>query len=154
MKYYSILILQFFLLIFSFSCGDSGIKITDAWIREVPPGVKMAALYMKIENNGSKGDKLLFLDSSICRIAEIHNTAVNKDGIAKMERLESLEIPARNTVNFAPGDLHIMLIDLRADIKNGDEIDIDLRFERSGSKTVKAVVRGFDSSEENTHNHQ
>lgn len=127
-------------------CGNSGLEVSNAWIREVPPGIETTALYLDIKNNGKESDVLLSVESDIAGSVEIHRTSVNKDGISYMEKLGSVKIPASGSVSLEPGGIHIMLIGLTQKIKSGDKVDIVMVFEKSGRKKVSASVRGLDNS--------
>ena len=58
----------------------------------------------------------------------------------EMRQLESLELPAKQTVKLEPGGLHIMLLDLKNPLKLGDKVPLRLTLQRAGhSKTVVEV---------------
>ena len=58
----------------------------------------------------------------------------------EMRQLESLELPAKQTVKLEPGGLHIMLLDLKKSLKRGDKVPLRLTLQRTDrSKTVLEV---------------
>jgi len=58
----------------------------------------------------------------------------------EMRQLESLELPAKQTVKLEPGGLHIMLLDLKNPLKSGDKVPLRLTLQRADrSKTVVEV---------------
>ncbi len=58
----------------------------------------------------------------------------------EMRQLESLELPAKQTVKLEPGGLHIMLLDLKSPLKLGDKVPLRLTLQRADrSKTVVEV---------------
>lgn len=59
----------------------------------------------------------------------------------RMRQVERIELPAGTTVSLEPGGLHIMLLDLVADLSAGDEFELTLEFEKAGTMTVIALVR-------------
>jgi copper(I)-binding protein len=140
-KYILSIMLIFALASFSFA-GDE-IQVTDAWVREVPPASTVTAVYLKIENNGDKADKLTGVSSDIAGKAQIHTTSVDDKGVAKMEMQKELEIPSGETVVLEPGGTHIMLIDLKEPVMGKDEIELDLMFENAGEVEVEAHVTGL-----------
>lgn len=128
-----------------FACnGSSGVSVDDAWVREVPEGIETTALYMNIRNNNERSDMLLSVKSDIAASAEIHKTSVNKDGISYMEKIETIEIPPSSTIKLEPGGMHVMLIGLKKKIKSGDIVEVITEFRDSGTKQVKAKIRGLD----------
>jgi len=138
-----------FIFIALISCNremnPGGIEITDAWIREAPPGATVAALYLEVKNNGPQ-DHILSISSPVSEIAEIHNTEISADGTARMVRLENVPVPTGEGLFFLPGGKHIMLIDLKKELTPGDNHEIILEFKNSGKKSVNAVVKGFSSN--------
>jgi periplasmic copper chaperone A len=137
----------------SLSYAEAQIEIKDIWVRETPPGTSITALYMNIENSGGEDDTLKSVSSNISKSAEIHNTSVDQHGVAKMEMLESVSVPARESVHFEPGGMHIMLIDLREPLKSGDKVDIELVFDRAGQMKVQAEVVGIGDKSQEQHHH-
>jgi copper(I)-binding protein len=100
-----------------------------------------SAVYMKLVNEGREADRLIGAQTDVAEVVEIHETQAEGD-VMKMQHLPNgLEIPAEGEVELQPGGYHVMLIDLKRDLKEGDEISVVLEFEKSGKKTVQAVVR-------------
>jgi copper(I)-binding protein len=60
----------------------------------------------------------------------------------KMEHVEALDIPADGMLEMKPGGYHIMLMGLTQPLKEGDEIEITLTFEKAGEVKLKAKVGG------------
>ncbi|HCO38580.1 MAG TPA: hypothetical protein DIT36_01085 [Aquificaceae bacterium] len=124
------------LLLASLSFAQPKIEVKDAWVREVPPTSKMSAAYMVIENKGKEADKLLDAVSNASKITEIHETIEGK-----MRRVKALEVPAGGKVELKPGGYHMMLINLNKPLKEGDKVEITLKFEKSGEIKVQAPVK-------------
>jgi len=137
----------------SVSYAEAQIEVTDSWGRETPPGTSITALYMNIENTGAEDDTLRSVSSNISKSAEIHNTSVDENGVAKMEMLESVPVPARKSVRFEPGGMHIMLIELEKPLKSGDKVDIELVFEKAGRLNVQAEVVSIGDKAQEHHHH-
>ena len=62
-------------------------------------------------------------------------------GAMTMQPIESLELPAGETVALEPGGYHIMLIELVAPLETGQEIEVTLTFENAGERTITVPVR-------------
>ncbi len=62
-------------------------------------------------------------------------------GMMRMQPVEAVSVPAGGTVEFKPGGLHVMLMDLRRDLKPGDTFSLTLRFEKAGALGVEVTVR-------------
>ena len=109
---------------------------------------KAGAVYMTLSNQGAEPDKLLQITTESAASAEVHESA-EKDGMATMRPIESLEIPAGGSVDLKPGGYHIMLMGLKAPLKKGDMIMLQLKFEHAGLVDVMAHVGNV--AEEHAH---
>lgn len=117
----------------------SGIGIVNPWARATPGASKIGALYLEIQAAESAGDRLTGASSPAAAVTEIH-THVEEAGVMKMRRLDAVDVPAGETRVFKPGGLHLMLIDLIAPLKEGEEISVKLTFEKAGVIEIEAPV--------------
>lgn len=152
-----ILIASFAGLIFpllSMAHGDGGIEIKDAWVREAPPNARVLAAYMDIENHTSTQKSLTSATSAAFGNVEIHQT-IEKDGVASMEKVEKIDIPAQGKVTLGPGGLHMMLIDPKQVLKAGDKVNLTLMFTDGSKSIIDASVKklsGGDHDHMHMHN--
>lgn len=99
---------------------------------------RVSGMYMVIENTGDTADTLIGAVVPISNMVQIHQTTVT-DGVAQMGELENgLEIPAGGVAELRPGGLHIMLMDLTADLVEGETISVTLIF-ASGTEIALEV---------------
>ena len=148
------IIFSFLLIVgFLFSCSgnNQSIEISNAWIRELPPGLNNTALYLDIKNSSIEGEKLIKIISDFSDRVEIHETKIEQGDVGKMVRLRELDIPINKTTSLKPGGVHIMLLDLNRQLQNGDKVLLNLEFLKSGSFSVKAEVKSFIESSEHKH---
>lgn len=111
--------------------GD--LELTGLWTRATPPRAVAAGAFLTITNTGSAADTLVAVASPVAGIGEVHEMKV-EDGVMTMRPLEDgLAIPAGGTVVLEPGGYHIMLMDLKAPLVKGEDIDVTLTFEKAGS---------------------
>jgi copper(I)-binding protein len=59
----------------------------------------------------------------------------------RMRQVASIDVPAGGTVSLEPGGLHIMLIDLREPLKQGETLPLTLTFAKAGKVTVQVPVK-------------
>ena len=83
--------------------------VSDVVITAPMPGQSMSAGYLSITNNTSDAVTISQVDSTEFESVEIHESVL-QDGIAKMQRLGELTIPAKSTVKLEPGGKHLMLM--------------------------------------------
>ena len=120
--------------------GD--LVITQAWSRATPGGAKVAGGYLTIENKGSAPDRLISGAGDVAGKVEIHEMAVN-NGVMTMRALDKgLAIEPGKTVKLAPGGLHLMLMDLKTPLKQGDKVPLVLVFEKAGKVNLSLDVQG------------
>ena len=116
------------LLALLFSCSNenkNSITINEAWIREAPPNASAMAGYLTITNTTKQDRILTFAKSKQFNAVEIHRTII-KDGVAKMRRQDEITILAGSSLEFRPGDFHLMLMRPKQNFKTDDEITVTL----------------------------
>ncbi|KRR28380.1 hypothetical protein CQ14_40910 [Bradyrhizobium lablabi] len=121
------------------TAGD--IVITQAWSRATPSGAKVAGGYLTIENKGAAPDRLISGSGDVAGKFEIHEMAMN-NGVMTMRPLDKgLSIEPGKTVKLAPGGHHLMLMDLKQPLKEGDKVPVTLQFEKAGKVTLSLDVQ-------------
>jgi periplasmic copper chaperone A len=119
--------------------GD--LVISQAWTRATPNGAKIGGGYLTIENKGSAPDKLIGVSGDIAGKIEVHEMAMN-NGVMKMRPLDKgLAIEPGKTVKLAPGGYHLMIMDLKSPLKQGDHVPLTLEFEKAGKVQVTLDVQ-------------
>jgi len=116
------------------------IKIVNPWVMEPPPGPNRTMMGMVVVNEGDEPDYLIGVETDAARINELHKTVI-ENGVAKMVRQERIPIPPRSKVEFKHHGYHVMLIDLTRPLKEGDQVKVKLRFEKSGTVELTVPVK-------------
>lgn len=120
------------------------IRIVDPWVRATVAGQRAAAGY--IEFHSKKPVRLIKVTSPQAGAVGIHRT-VHQNDIARMQELGTLDIPANETITFAPNGLHFMLTNLKAPLAAGDEATLSFTFEFADKTTLQlnalAEVRAY-----------
>jgi len=116
------------------------ILISNLWARPTAEKMGNSAIYLEIKNQGKKGDALIKAETDIATNVEIHKT-VDNNGISSMVQLSKVSIPANTTVQFTPGGLHIMILGVTSQLKDGDSFPLMLTFEHAGKIDVEVVVK-------------
>jgi copper(I)-binding protein len=112
-----------------------GIAIKDARVYETPPGAEVLAGYATLQNPGGAPVMLTASDSPEFSVVEFHSMTM-VDNVMHMQQEKQLLIPAHGELVFAPGALHLMLIQPVKRFRIGDNITINLH---CGSGVSKAV---------------
>lgn len=118
-------------------CARSGVpEIIDLRVGE--PTGPHAALYFTATSNGPS-DKLVTASTDAAQSVEFHRSNIDDQGVAGMERVDELHLPAGGRLVLEPGDYHLMLIDADR-LEIGDTIKVTLVWEQAGSIDVTAEV--------------
>ena len=118
------------------SCED--IVLSEAWVREPPPMAKVAAGYFITQNMSAQDTTIERVVSDCCTAIEMHRTVIN-NGHARMSHLDTVVIPANESISFEPGGAHLMLIEPNSAIRQGQ--NVELEFFCSDGKSLVAEFR-------------
>ena len=116
------------------------ITVVDPYVRQAPPGAPATGAFMVIKNSGSKEIKVVKADNPASKLTELH-THLNEGGMMKMRQVPSIPVPAGGEAVLKPGGLHVMLIDLKTALKEGDTVPITLSFDDGSSKKIDVPVK-------------
>ena len=119
------------------------VKIEDAWARATAPGAKVGAGYMKIAGGP---DRLVGASTPAAGRVELHVT-VKEGDVMRMRQVKAYEVP----IDLKPGGAHLMLVDLKAPLKEGAKVPLTLRFENAGETKVELQVRALRASGHHSH---
>ena len=118
---------------------DTGLMATGAWVRFAPATLKTHGGYLTISNHGEQPQELVGASSENYATVMVHLSQV-VDGIATMQHLESVEIPAGGKAEFKPGGLHLMLMGPKKPLEKGGMVPIRLTFRSGATLDVQAMV--------------
>lgn len=125
----------------SFAAGAAdSITVVDPYVRQAPPGAMATGAFMVIRNGSAKDVKLVKADNPATRLTELH-THINDAGVMKMRPVKDIPIKAKGEAVLKPGGLHVMLIDMKSQLKDGDTIPLTLTFDDGSSKKVDVPVK-------------
>jgi copper(I)-binding protein len=120
--------------------ADAPLQVSDAWLRAIPEGVTSTAGYLSIENRSRERRELTAVTSPQFARVELHETRI-EDGMARMRRLDALELPPGEGVTLAPGGVHLMLLDPVRTLAPGEHATLRLQLDDGWLVEVEAEVR-------------
>jgi copper(I)-binding protein len=107
------------------------IEIEKPWMRATPPGAKVAAGYVTVRNKSASPDRLVGASSPVAARVETHVHI--KDGeILRMREVKALDVPAKGALELKPGGAHLMFVEIKQPLKEGDKVPVTLKFEKAG----------------------
>jgi len=118
------------------------VEITNAWARPTLSSNNNTAIYCTIKNNTDK--QIAIVGASALAIAnnvELHKSFVDQNGVSKMTPVDKVVIPAQSTIDLAPAGLHIMAIDLKSALNEGDTFSVELKLEDRMPVSFEAIVK-------------
>jgi periplasmic copper chaperone A len=130
----------------------SQVEVEQPWIRATPPGAKTAAGYMTIRNKSAQPDRLVGGSSPMAAKVQTH-VHIRDGEILRMREVKSYDIPAKGTFELKPGGAHLMLVDLKRPLKEGEKVPLLLKFEKSGELKVDFEVRPLAAPAPSEHKH-
>ena len=119
---------------------QAGVSFQDAWLRATPKGAKVAGGFGLIVNGGGADRLVSATFPAVAGKTEIHEMAV-ANGVMTMRPLANgIEIPASGKIELKPGSFHLMLMDLKTPLIEGQTIEGTLVFEKAGPVQVRFPV--------------
>ncbi|MCK5726341.1 MAG: copper chaperone PCu(A)C [Thiotrichaceae bacterium] len=119
--------------------SSHAISVDGAYIRAMPSGQKITALFMTLHNNSEEPRQLVGASSIVSKTVELHeHTTVN--GMMKMGQVAVIDLPKNSATELKPGGYHLMLIGLKEDLKVGQEVTVSLSFADGTMQDIEAPV--------------
>ena len=123
------------------------VRIEGAWARRAPmlkgdstAGSGNGAVYLTIVNPGSVSDDVIAASSDAAETGELHES-YEESGMTMMRPIIKLHVPAGEKLEMKPGGYHIMLINLKRELKAGQVISVTLVLQKAGPVPVRATVK-------------
>jgi periplasmic copper chaperone A len=131
--------------------------VDNPWVRGTAAQQRATAMYAHITSKS--GGKIVGVASPVAGVVEVHEMTM-EGTVMKMRPVPSLELPAGKLVPLQPGGLHVMLMELRQPLREGDAVPVTFTIEGKDGKRetieVKAAVRslGGRPGGNETHDHK
>lgn len=121
-----------------YNSGD--LVIDHPWARPSFGASPNGVAYMSVTNTGSATERLVGISGDVAERIELHKTTMEGDVMRMRPVTGGVEIPPGETVRFAPGAMHVMLMGLKMPLKEGEAFPLSLSFERAGGVEVSVHV--------------
>jgi periplasmic copper chaperone A len=114
--------------------------VTDLWIRPTVEGQKGTGGFMKI--TAREDLQLVGVSTPMTKAAEVHEMRTSKAdaNVMEMRAIASLALPKGQTIEFKPGSYHLMFMDLKQVLINGNTVPLTLHFKDAKGKASKLDV--------------
>ena len=131
------------------------ISVKDGFARATFPMAQSAALYLTLSNEGEAPVKLtgVTVSADIASDAQIHTTEMDNDMMRMREVKEGIVIAPGESLSFAPGGYHVMLLGLEKGLVEGTSVSLTLSFDSATDYAVELPVKGIDKEAAHQHHH-
>ena len=114
------------------------VTVGDPWIRATVPAQKTAGAFMQLRS--PKATRLVDVQTPVAGRAEVHQMAMEGQTM-RMQKVDGIDLPAGQTVNLASGGYHVMLFDLKQQLKDGEQVPLTLTFAGADKKRESVTVQ-------------
>ena len=120
------------------SAAFAQVTVGDPWIRATVPAQKTAGAFMQLRS--PKATRLVDVQTPVAGRAEVHQMAMEGQTM-RMQKVDGIDLPAGQTVNLASGGYHVMLFDLKQQLKDGEQVPLTLTFAGADKKRESVTVQ-------------
>ena len=114
------------------------VAVTDPWIRATVPAQKTAGAFMQLRS--PKATRLVDVQSPVAGRAEIHQMDMQGQTM-RMQKVDGIDLQAGQPVNLSAGGYHVMLFDLKQQLKEGEQVPLTLVFLGADKKRENVTVQ-------------
>ena len=120
------------------------VSATNAWVRATVPHQQATGAFMQLKS--ATATSLVSASSPLTPDVEVHEMSMEGE-LMRMRQVPAIELPAGKAVELKPGGYHIMFLNLRQQVREGDTVPLTLVFRdragKSESLQMKVPVRGL-----------
>jgi hypothetical protein len=140
------------LLLSAAGAAEPSVTLQDAWVRALPPTQSNTAAYLTVHNAGTDPITIDGASAALAGRVELHDS-VTGDGMVRMQQQDSVTVPAGEQLAFAPGGLHLMLLELEHMPADGEELEICLRITGEFLCTIAVTRKSGPAPDHDAHQH-
>lgn len=116
------------------------VAVDSAWVRPTVKGQTASGGFMDL--TASQDLTLVGFSTSVAGVAELHEMVMD-GAVMRMRAIDSLSLPAGKAVALRPGHggQHLMLMDLRRPLKEGEVLVLTLKLRGADGKALTQDVK-------------
>ena len=103
-------------LTMAMSTSQAEVVATGAWVRATVPNQQATGAFMQLVSK--KDTTLVSARSDIAGVVEVHEMKMEND-VMRMRAVDGLKLPANQPVELKSGGYHLMMMDLKKQLKVG-----------------------------------
>lgn len=113
------------------------VSVSDAWVRATVPVQKTSGAFLTLASK--QAARLVGASSPAAGRVELHQMEMSGQTM-KMHEVDAIALPAGVTVDLARAGYHLMLLDLKQQLKEGDTVQVTLTVEDAAHKRESILV--------------
>jgi copper(I)-binding protein len=132
---------QFFALALSIAFAASAaaqVSVREPWIRATVPAAQATGAFMELVS--TQDVRLVDVSSPAAGIVEIHQMSMQGDRMM-MSAVDGIDLKAGKPVALASGGYHIMMMDLKRQMKAGETVPMTLVFQKKDKQRETVEVQ-------------
>ncbi len=115
-------------------------SVHDAWVRLPAVPGRPAAAYAEVKG-GATDTAVVRISTPAAGRSEMHLSSNDAAGHMSMTPIDAAALRAGQTASFAPGGMHVMLFDLRDDLRIGGTIPLTFHFRDDEVRPITVDAR-------------
>jgi len=120
---------------YSYAASNTGdIETSGGWIRATAPGQDQAGADLSITSK--QPATLVGASSPACKAVQLH-TMTSENGMMRMREVKAIELPVGKRVNLRESGYHLMMVGLKAPLKEGEIVPFTLSIKVGKQGVVK-----------------
>lgn len=108
------------------SCALAQVTVSAAWVRATVPQAKATGAFMQLQ--AAQDMRLVGVRSGVAGVAQLHRMDMSGQ-MMRMRAVAGIDLPAGKIVSLSSGGYHVMLMDLKRQLKEGESVPLTLVFE-------------------------
>lgn len=143
-----------FLVVLTTGGVMADVSVKEPWVRATVAQQTATGAFMQI--TAPRAARLVEARSPVAGVTEIHEMTMDNN-VMRMRAIPGIDLPAGKAVELKPGGYHVMLMDLKAPITEGQEVPVTLVVEHADKKRetieLKATARALGATGGMQHKH-
>ena len=127
--------------------AQAQITVKEPWVRATVAQQQATGAFMQLQS--PTATRLVGVSTPLTPVAEVHEMAMQGD-VMRMRQVPAIDLPAGKAVALKPGGYHLMLMNLKSQVKEGQTVPLTLTFEGTDGKRetvqVQAPVRALTAA--------
>ena len=115
------------------------VTASESRVRLPAAGETQAMAFVTIENPTMYGIYLVSATADAAGKVELRDGS--QSGNARLKPVAFISVPAYDRIDMEPGGPHLLLLDLKRPLKEGDKVALTLSTDNAGTLEVSAIVR-------------